>query len=107
MTPLAHRIVKELTLPVKGRTFEDRCHLLKQMSDVHCFDVTEVIEQAEDLGRELSESGRLHTVGDLAFLPAPKTWIEWDTLSDQGRVGVLLQVTNDNIATGCWASASC
>jgi hypothetical protein len=86
MTPLAHRVVKELTLPLKRRTYDDRIGLLGMMDDVHCFEVSEVIPAAKELATDLHK--RPQQIGRLAFLPAPKTWIEWR--EPDGRAGVLL-----------------
>jgi len=83
MTPLAHRITKELTLPLDRRKFTDHCGLQSKMDDIHCFDLSEVwplISQFANDGIDFSET--------LAFLPAPKTWIEW--MAPNGRIGTLL-----------------
>jgi hypothetical protein len=90
MTPLAHRITKELTLPAKRRTFVDGCGLLQNMRDVHCFDLSSVT----DLLQEMSASAWEHNIGiddTLAFLPAPRTWIEWQV--GDSRWAVLLEQT--------------
>jgi len=87
MTPLAHRITKELTLPVKDRTFIDNCGLLRRMDDIHCFDATSVLPMARDLAVQIVEIGSDEILG---FLPAPKTWIEWETESGV-RFGFLLE----------------
>ena len=92
MTPLAHRIVKELTLPKRERTFVDSAGLLPRMSDVHCFEVSAVLALARELAADLLTDPRpLDTFGGLAFLPAPKTWIEWG--DHEGRQGFLLEET--------------
>lgn len=103
MTPLAMLITKQLTLPKKRRFFTDHCGLLPLMSDVHCFEVSEVfaaartlvlgpaaeIEDLEDRGRYISD--RIQKVSEYtSFLPAPNTWIEW-TNELGGRTGVLLR----------------
>lgn len=87
MTPLAQRIVRELTLPVKDRTFEDRCGLLQRMDGIHCFEITEVLPLITDVLRKLYRSP---LAPELFFLPAPKTWVEW---RDEygGRSGCLLE----------------
>ena len=85
MTPLAQRIVKELTLPVKRRTFNDQADLSVRMVDVHCFECSDIVELASDAG-EAALRGDFD--GRTTFLPAPNTWIEW--LEDGDRVGVLL-----------------
>lgn len=91
MTPLAHRIVKELTLPLKDRTFNDAGGLLKKMSDIHCFDMSAVDEVVFDLATQFrNEPAKM--AGRLAFLPAPKTWIEIaDREKCNARTGVLLE----------------
>lgn len=87
MTPLALRIVKELTLPVKRRTFDDRAGLMKRMDDVHCFECTEVHDLALELWGAFVRGG---ADGDRVFLPAPKTWIEIKTPIGR-RMGFLLE----------------
>ena len=90
MTPLAHRIVKELTLPKRQRTLVDPAGLLPRLSDIHCFEVSAVLPIARELAAELlTDPHPLEAFGGLAFLPAPKTWIEWS--DDEGRVGFLLE----------------
>ena len=86
MTPLAHRILKELTLPLKRRTFDDKCGLLSRMADVHCFECSDVIEVAKELG-DYALRGKMDE--RMTFLPAPNTWIEFREGNE--RVGLLLQ----------------
>jgi len=93
MTPLAHRIVKELTLPKKERTFNDQAGLLSRMDDIHCFECTEVFDFIADLAESSGAKSvpRQH-IGlnlDTLFLPAPRTWLEW-RYADGLREGVLL-----------------
>ena len=108
MTPLAHRIVKELTLPVKDRTFNDQCGLLRRMDDVHCFDVTAVLPLVDEFARHHFHE---HFDERMAFLPAPKTWIEF--ARDGMRTAALLQevdrgvdvwVACTDVMTGSFAS---
>lgn len=101
MTPLAHRIVKELTLPVKRRTFVDRAGILRRMGDVHCFEISEIEQLAADLGAEYPEYG---VRDELIFLPFPKTWIEMKT--SYGRVGYLVEELADRYwrVTEAWQS---
>jgi len=87
MTPLAHRIVKSLTLPVKDRCKTDFGDLMHKMDDVHCFDVTEVMPLIIDLARTIVTDGT--DVGTYCFLPAPKTWIEFAI--DNLKYGYLLE----------------
>jgi hypothetical protein len=98
MTPLAYAIVKETWLPEKRRTFFDQHGLLRKMADIHCFDISDVFELADDLAKRWhGESSPGGLWGDFAvdqtfaFLPAPKTWIEWDGDGPGEKVGVLLE----------------
>ena len=63
MTPLAHRIVSEAVLPMKRRTFRDRCGLTdKLLDDIHCFEVSEVYDAGSaDLMLGGSVSFNLHS----------------------------------------------
>lgn len=94
MTPLAHKIVKELKLPLKRRTFHDQCGMLPRMSDVHCFELSKVYGMTEDLAQKLRQCPT--SACQLAFLPAPRTWIEWKCNEgpNEGRYGVLLEKTD-------------
>lgn len=88
MTPLAHRMVKELTLPLAHRTFQDSSgsNMLRRMSDIHCFDITEIQLAAYELSTNPSAyEGSDYT----AFLPAPRTWLE--TANKHCRFGWLLE----------------
>lgn len=96
MTPLAQRIAKELALPRAERTFVDNCQILRRFDEVHCFECSEVFEISCDLTAsflELSEAGGGDRIGRLAFLPAPRTWLEWR--NGAGRTGVLLEEVKD------------
>lgn len=97
MTPLAHRIVKELTLPLAKRTFNDQCGLLGRMDDIHCFDATEVIEIAKDFSDAMARHG--DWLSQTAFLPAPRTWIEF--IEDGQRMGILLTCRDDYAFAKC------
>ena len=90
MTPLAQRVVNELLLPPRKRTFIDQCGLLGVMDDVHCFEVSDVVGLASEMGAGMAESSEKGEFidEDLAFLPAEKTWIEWRVEGD--RMAVLL-----------------
>jgi hypothetical protein len=99
MTPLAQRIVKDLTVPIKDRKFNDRDGLLPRMADVHCFECTEIMDLAGELKVKIAEGG----IDERStFLPAPKTWLEWR--DDRGRIGVLLVEDEDGMtAENYWA----
>lgn len=86
MTPLAHRIVRELTLPVKERTIDDRAGLLGRMADIHCFEVTDIVDAATSI----AATSIGHVTPEVGcFLPAPRTWLEWR--APHGRHGFLLE----------------
>lgn len=92
MTPLAARLTKQVLLPERDRDefWKDNRSLLQDsMTNIHCFEVTEVLPllpelqktiearfgkalRMEDIKPEQSEF-----IGRLVFLPAPKTWIEY------------------------------
>ena len=95
MTPLAHAIAKELTLPKAHRTFSDYEKVLSKIEDVHCFEVTGIVDLANALAHELiMDEAPLISFGGLAFLPAPKTWIEFVGVG--GRQGYLLTQSESN-----------
>jgi hypothetical protein len=109
MTPLAYRIAKQRWTPRKHREpFDDEGGLVDRMDDIHCFEVSEVFDLIDDLGSKWHASmitdGRYNHFCPvdrrLAFLPAPKTWIEWRGGPDDQkgyRFGALLEdeVTNE------------
>jgi hypothetical protein len=106
MTPLAHRIVKELTLPKAKRTFVDHGAILPRLTQAHCFEVSECIELALDLlfhrhGDGDLKDKSLHTIGSLqdvtSFLPAKLTWLEWYKPLTGTREGALLFEDNGRI----------
>lgn len=113
MTPLAYRIVKQSWTPLKRRPpFDDEGHLAVRMDDIHCFEVSEVFELADELGFKQHQasigSDGLYAVDNVdkgfAFLPAPKTWIEWrgGPHEEKGyRTGVLLEETPDGSLALC------
>lgn len=94
MTPLAARVAKELTLPKSRRSFVDHANILSKIEDVHCFEVTQVLEIARALAEELyTDEAPLLPFRGLAFLPAPKTWIEY---RHQGERSAYLLTTYPN-----------
>lgn len=89
MTPLAHRMVRELTLPKKRRTFVDRCQLLPMMADIHCFEMSDVFplicQIVDDPKFDYQQAKYEELAESTSFLPAPRTWIEWQ---DHRRAGL-------------------
>lgn len=100
MTPLAHAIVADSTLPVAKRRYGDAMQRLRLLDDAHFFEVSAVYEAARDLSVGMMKTGR--APGRLAFLPAPRTWIEW--AEGSGRCGALLEAQEgDPAASVTWA----
>lgn len=88
MTPLAHRIVKDMIegRPIPGGKDMDYADIRSRMRDVHCFEITEALPLVLELAQQLHNHG---VDARSTFLPAQTTWIEWrgrehfgDTLSD-------------------------
>jgi len=89
VTPLAQRLVRQLTLPVKDRTFENMDFVRFISTDLHCFEVTAIQDHAIDLGNNLGIQYRAgnRTLPPTVFLPAEKTWYEF--VCDGTRFGYL------------------
>jgi len=100
MTPLAHQLARQLTLPVKDRdpVWGANAALLREsLDDAHFFEVTAVIPLIDILPKLGSEA-----FGELCFLPAPKVWLE--ALYPYGRIGLLIEHVKDDTArvTAFW-----
>jgi hypothetical protein len=80
------QIFEQKRLPVAQRTFDDQASLLSALDDVHCFDVSEAMPIAEAMVVEMVVANDFEM--SLAFLPAPKTWLE--CVVNGRRIGVLL-----------------
>lgn len=76
MTPLAMKIARELTLPVKRRTFHDEEVLSLFSGDMHCFDVTAITKPISDAMDESNVWPDVAGMLDGLFLPSPVTWLE-------------------------------
>ena len=98
MTPLAHAIVADSTLPAAKRRYGDAMERLRLLDDVHFFEVSAVYEAAHGLSEKVLESiqGGCH---QLAFLPAPRVFLEWGALPHMNiahREGFVLEhIGND------------
>lgn len=91
MTPLAHQIAKQRSTAPRRRTIRDEAGMLQHFDDVHCFECTAIQEMVCDLADKIIAEPEI--VGRLAFLPAPRTWLEW--VEDGVRQGVLLIQPDD------------
>lgn len=89
MTPLAHAIVADSTLPVKKRLHGHTAESLRLLDGVHFFEVTQVYAAARDMALSMVKNGT--PSGKLAFLPAPRTFLEFR--EPEGRCGILLEET--------------
>jgi len=86
-SPLAARILRELTLQLKHRTFNDQGGLLKLLPGAHCFEVSAIMDVARKLAMQLNtEPGPLPREW---FLPGRHVWFAWWE-PPGARFGVLL-----------------
>ncbi len=93
MTPLAMAVVKELIKKPQDRTIIDRVGVLNRMNDIHCFEVSGVLDTLVSM---LDSAGDLVVDVRSTFLPAPKTWIEFQVAGGD-RVGWLIDEEKDEI----------
>jgi hypothetical protein len=105
MTPLAHHITRLLAEPIKKRphNFQQQAHVIRElMNDVHFFEITEIQEVIFELQATLGKVGTDladEAIGARAFLPAPRTWIEWKA---HGERQAVLCIENGDRAF-CWS----
>jgi hypothetical protein len=87
MTPLATKIARELTLPVKQRRFDDTAGVLGLFDqDMHCFEVSALTNsvnsvldgplEADDVDGAWDVWNEIATMIPGMFLPSPVTWLE-------------------------------
>lgn len=76
MTPLAMKIARELTLPIKRRTFHNQDVLALFTGDMHCFDVSAITKPISDAMDESNVWPDVASLLDTLFLPSPVTWLE-------------------------------
>lgn len=99
MTPLAARIAREKTLPLKDRTFRDEAGILPIIDGAHCFECSAITNDALDL---YNRSEGASDFSNYIFLPAPITWIEYQVPEtreyESSTVGILLhrKYANEN-----------
>jgi len=85
LTPLASYLAKQLVTRPKDREHEWRSDyniklLRKSLDDIHCFEVSACLSLIDDLVNKMLEQGEQRSnelMDTYAFLPAPKTWVEW------------------------------
>ncbi len=89
MTPLAYRVMKELTLPLRRRTFIDNGDLLGRLSDLHCFEVSALEAMLDHYVERAAPAAMLKS--GLVFLPSARTWIETSNSVFGGRLAFMLE----------------
>ena len=77
MTPLAQKIARELTLPVKQRVFDNERVLSLFNQDMHCFDITAIAKPISDAMDEGNVWPDVSSILPNMFLPSPVTWLEY------------------------------
>lgn len=76
MTPIYQRLIKRLTFPIRDReVLVDDDGRLRDLAEIHCFEVSEVIPLALDM----AEREDIDCDWRATFLPAPRTMIEFRT----------------------------
>lgn len=85
MTPLAHDIALDACEPIRRRRHGNLCAELRLLDGVHFFELSAAMEDARELAVLLHRAPA--TRSRLAFLPADRTWLEWQ---ENGRRGALL-----------------
>jgi hypothetical protein len=99
MTPLAYRIMKDISGGA-ARSDDALCELLAPFrEEFHCFEVTAVADLSHTLKQQMLAAFLPSIAG--TFLPAVRTWIEWsapDEKAPRGRLGVMLTRGGDGFA---------
>ncbi len=86
MTPLAQKIVQELSLQRKNRSFKDYANVLPHITRAHCFECSAIIDMADVLSKKMLADGQFDY--SAIFLPAPLTFVEF--ILNGVRNGLLL-----------------
>lgn len=103
MTPLAQRIVRELTLPTKARTYLAPPMFAEMVRDAHHFECSEIFEAS----KEFVQTGPAMTAAlRSAFLPAPRTWIEFRGDAGERCGAILGDVEDPKLGRGIWIIAA-
>jgi hypothetical protein len=71
-----------------------------ELAQIRCFDCTEVSEMAYALSDDMCR--RDVVTSQVAFLPAPMTWIEWFIKGTTRRAGFMLQALEDEPAAAVY-----
>lgn len=97
MTPLAERFVRRMTLPLKDQEpliSQDADVAADEIFDIHCFECTELHRVVSGI---IKSEDKCKAGFSVAFLPAPKTWVEWemDCTDFKMRIAVLFVEGSD------------
>lgn len=106
MTPLAQRIVRELTLPTKARTFlapPEFPEFAEAVRDAHHFECSEIFEASKEF---VQTRGAITAALRSAFLPAPRTWIEFRGDAGERCGAILGDVESPELGRGIWIIAA-
>lgn len=101
MTPLAQIILDDQARLVRERQFKPAKYNghFSRLVDGHCFETTAIMPFAlGEVGAEIVAHIQIGEGDELCFLPAPVTWIEWQT-EPSLRMGTLLS-EHENTAFG-------
>jgi hypothetical protein len=93
MTPLAAKIARQLTLPVKKRTFDNQDVLALFGQDMHCFDISAIAGPINDAMQADNVWPDVGTMLPNMFLPSPVTWLEFRL--DLSRVAYVISSKSD------------
>lgn len=103
MTPLASKVARDLTLPIRQRKFDDRANVADLFDkEIHCFEVSPLAKSVNAvMDGALGEGGAdeawsvWRDIGSMlpgTFLPSPVTWLEM--VHGNSRVAIVLQQRN-------------
>lgn len=102
VTPLARQVINQILVPADKRFIQDQGSIMYRMADIHCFEISEIVAESNRLVQSQGEEGVRRIAEVTCFLPAPKTWIEWQN-GPNGRVGFLLEEQPDFALVTCVA----
>lgn len=96
MTPLALVLSKELITTTKRRSdfWRNNAETLRQaLCDTHFFETTEIMPMIDNLFQmNITHNEAIRqSVSEFGFLPATKTWLEWNAPQFGGRMALLLE----------------
>jgi hypothetical protein len=102
MTPLMQEILRDQCLPVAKRKAFLGSLPPEKLTNTHCFEMSSVREMMGDLAIDLGRAvdADPQSIERLAFLPAPRTWIEWHEISGR-RIAWHLEADDAEDAAVC------